>query len=316
MPHEAEHQDSEAMKLLKQRLGGLETEEGRTKGLEFKPQPTDCFVVTTPKAGTTWMQQICHQLRTGGSMDFDEISEVVPWIELAHDLDHPLDAPQVAAPRVYKTHCWYDHCPKGGKYIVVVRHPEDVALSFFNFFQGWYFEPGEIDITTFLREFWLKRGEPASRMQNASYHHHLTSWYHHRLDDNVLWVFFEDMKEHLEETVRRVDRFLGLHSPDDVIQTAVEHSSFAFMKTHESQFDEHITKRKRNPACGLPVEAGLGGGKVNQGQVGAAKAAIPSDVLSDIRDKWAKVVTPVTGHADYATFRAGMREELVAAGRW
>ena len=27
-----------------------------------------------------------HQLRSRGSMDFEEISVVVPWIEMAHDL--------------------------------------------------------------------------------------------------------------------------------------------------------------------------------------------------------------------------------------
>jgi hypothetical protein len=51
----------------------------------FRPEPTDIMITTTPKAGTTWMQQITHQLRTNGDKDFDEISAVVPWLELAHD---------------------------------------------------------------------------------------------------------------------------------------------------------------------------------------------------------------------------------------
>jgi hypothetical protein len=76
----------------------------------------------------------------------DEISEVVPWIELAHDYGVDLHTPQVTAPRVFKTHCWYDHVPKGGKYIVVVREPTDVAVSFFRFFEGWFFAPGEISL--------------------------------------------------------------------------------------------------------------------------------------------------------------------------
>ncbi len=43
-------------------------------------------MVTSPKCGTTWVQQIVHQLRSRGSMDFEEISIPVPWIEMAHDL--------------------------------------------------------------------------------------------------------------------------------------------------------------------------------------------------------------------------------------
>jgi hypothetical protein len=54
--------ESKTVELLKKRLSGFETKEG-----------------------TIWVQQICHQLRTGGDMEFEEISQVVPWIELARD---------------------------------------------------------------------------------------------------------------------------------------------------------------------------------------------------------------------------------------
>ena len=51
-----------------------------------RPTVGDVLVVTSPKCGTTWVQQIVHQLRSRGSMDFEEISVPVPWIEMAHDL--------------------------------------------------------------------------------------------------------------------------------------------------------------------------------------------------------------------------------------
>ena len=262
------------------------------------------------------MQQICHQLRTHGSMDFEEISEVIPFVELAHDLGHDLTQPQVAEPRIFKTHCWYDHCPKGAKYILVLRNPEDVALSFFKFFEGWYFQPGEISLEVFLREFWLQRGIPASRMQNASYHHHLLSWYAHRLDPNVLTVFYEDMKADLEGTVRRVARFLQLDASQATLAVAVEHSSFEFMKAHATQFDEHVTKRKRNPACGLPLDAGMGGGKVNQGTVGGAKALLPEHLQAEIHAKWRDTVERELGFPDYEAFRQSLTAELREHQRW
>jgi hypothetical protein len=79
--------ESKAIELLKKTLSGFETKEG-----------------------TTWVQQICHQLRTGGDMEFEEISQVVPWIELARDQGQDLEAEQVAPPRCFKMHCWYDRC--------------------------------------------------------------------------------------------------------------------------------------------------------------------------------------------------------------
>ena len=84
---------------MKQRLSGLETEEGRLHGLNFKPRSKDVFVVTPPKCGTTWMQQILHQLRSGGDMSFEEISDVIPFLEMAYDTEIDIEAEQQYQPR-------------------------------------------------------------------------------------------------------------------------------------------------------------------------------------------------------------------------
>src|ERR1700704_5180170 len=107
------------------------TPEGWQRGLDYKPDPTDVFIVTPAKCGTTWMQQIVHGLRTCGSMDFDEITRVVPWIEMAFDMGLDIYAPQVAAPRAFKTHWDLSQVPQGGKYISVVRDPKDAMLSLY-----------------------------------------------------------------------------------------------------------------------------------------------------------------------------------------
>ena len=49
----------------------------------WRPRPTDVVIAPYGKCGTTWLQQIFHTLRTGGDMDFEDISGVVPWIETA-----------------------------------------------------------------------------------------------------------------------------------------------------------------------------------------------------------------------------------------
>mmetsp|Transcript_20272 Transcript_20272/g.81597 ORF Transcript_20272/g.81597 Transcript_20272/m.81597 type:complete len:86 (-) Transcript_20272:3438-3695(-) len=50
--------------------------ENRIKAFSFKPRPSDVFIATSSKCGTTLAMQICHQLRTGGHMDFDDFYEV------------------------------------------------------------------------------------------------------------------------------------------------------------------------------------------------------------------------------------------------
>src|SRR5436189_6364174 len=79
------------------------TPDGVSHGLAYQPASTDIFIVTPAKCGTTWMQQIVHGLRTRGSMDFDEITRVVPWIEMAKDMGIDIYTPQVANPGAFKT---------------------------------------------------------------------------------------------------------------------------------------------------------------------------------------------------------------------
>ncbi|CAB4008611.1 sulfotransferase domain-containing, partial [Paramuricea clavata] len=75
------------------------SEEGVSRGLSFKPRSDDVFVVTPRKCGTTWMQQILHQLRSGGDMSFDDICDVIPYIELAYHTEIDLDAEHAYQPR-------------------------------------------------------------------------------------------------------------------------------------------------------------------------------------------------------------------------
>lgn len=88
----------------------------------------------------------------------------------------------------------------------------DVLVSFYHFFEDWFFESGSISLEEFAQEFWLQRGVPSSKMENASYFVHLVSWYQLRMDQNVLIICYEDMKENLECQVRRVARFMSTNA--------------------------------------------------------------------------------------------------------
>lgn len=100
-------------------------------------RPDDVIITGHVKSGTTWMQQIIHQLRTGGDENFDDIYNVVPL--LPPNFIKPcrnLDIDQVAVPRVFKTHCLYEAIPKvdgATRFVVTVRDPHDAQLSFVKF---------------------------------------------------------------------------------------------------------------------------------------------------------------------------------------
>ena len=73
-------------------------------GLAFQPQPSDVFIAPFGQCGTTWLQQIVHGLKSGGDMSFSEITEVIPWLEMAQLIGLDLQAPQPGPFRAYKSH--------------------------------------------------------------------------------------------------------------------------------------------------------------------------------------------------------------------
>jgi hypothetical protein len=78
-----------------------------------------------------------------------------------------------------------------------------------------------------------------------------------------------------------------------------------YMKEHESQFDEKLSKSMRNGACGLPADAGMGGGKI---RAGTTQKVLSKSRTRQIVQQWTEVVTPVTGCGSYQ----GLREKLKA----
>jgi hypothetical protein len=270
-----------------ERMQNFSTPEGWQRGLDYKPAPTDVFIVTPPKCGTTWMQQIVHGLRTRGSMDFDEICRVVPWLNMAHDCGIDIDAPQVAHPRAFKTHLTLEETPKGGTYIVILRNPHDALISHY-YFEGFFFEKGSIDIETFAREYYFPR---------QAIFNHIKAMWERRRDADVLPLCFENMKMDLPHTVERVAEFIGIPLDDELREIVVRQSDIKFMQAHENQFEDHIIRKARSAAMRLPMDGQLS--KVRDGQVGGAKLSVPEHIKKDLNDIWRNEITPKTGLRSY-----------------
>lgn len=77
----------------------------------FSPRASDVIISSFPKCGSTWLQQIVHTLRSRGHQDFDDISSLIPWIELAEPLGLDLNADQPFEPRAFKSHLPQDLAP-------------------------------------------------------------------------------------------------------------------------------------------------------------------------------------------------------------
>lgn len=278
--------------------------EGITHAEAFAARPDDVIISTYAKAGTTWMQQIVHGLRTKGDMDFGEITDVVPWIELAHDVGWDIVGEQKANPRAFKTHHDYGTVPKGARYIWVVRDPRDTAVSFYNFMNGWILERDAISIDDFVQQFFLERPTP------RDYWSHLVNWYRAKEQacdtENVLALTFEDMKDDLPTAVKRVAKFMGCEGAG-AIEIATRQAHFSFMKAAERQFDDHPLAQARCAALRLPV--GAGSSKVKSGTVGGHKNNLNDETANMLDAKWAEVVEAQLGFADYAALRKALAHD-------
>lgn len=269
----------------------LSTEAGEKKGMAFQPNPTDLIISPYSKSGTTWLQQMVHTLRTRGSMDFTEISEVVPWLESAHDLGLDLEKSQKWTPRAYKSHLPWPLVPKGCKYIYAIRDPKDVLISFYHFFEDFVFERGAITLREFAEDFFLKRAPP------MRYWYHLASWWQQRDNLDILFLCFEEMKANLPETVRRVADFAGIDLDDELFEITLLQSSYKFMKEHEDHFNESLTREYAEKNCAMPANGDLS--KVRAGKAGAHKQELPEDISARMDRIWDKEIGELFGLAYY-----------------
>ncbi|WP_428264173.1 sulfotransferase domain-containing protein [Haliangium sp.] len=270
----------------------------------FVVRPSDVLIATYPKCGTTWVQQIVHGLRTGGSMDFEEISMVVPWIETAPLLNIDLDAPQVATPRAFKTHLPWHLLPKGGRNIFVTREPGDVIVSFYHFMKGVTFDGDAIDLETFVFELVL------AEIPTGRWWEHLRAWWPVRGRDDVLMLCYEDMKDDLRTAVARIAAFCGIDADDALIDLATRQAEYDFMRAHGTQFDDHPTIAAFTKLQGLPPARTT---KVRTGRVGDRTRELSPRVVTMLEERWRREIAEPLGLASYEDVRATLRAEAAAA---
>lgn len=265
----------------------------------YQPRPSDIVISPYGKCGTTWLQQTFHTLRTGGDMDFDDISRVVPWIEQAamHDID--LNADQRAEPRGFKSHLSYREIPKGGKYVVSFREPKDAFVSMFRFMEGWFIEPGTVAMEDFFQG-WMAGGP-----EGDGYWGHLLGWWEQRDNPDVLLLTYGHMIADPERHVRKLAEFSEIAADPDLIALTLERSSLGYMLEYKDRFDDAMARAQSEIRCNLPP--GSDSAKVRKGGVGGHKAELPAAIADQIDAIWTERVTTVTGHADYAALESDIR---------
>jgi len=270
---------------------------------EFTVRPTDIIVATFPKTGTTLVTWICHQLRTGGDLNFETIYEVVPWPTLSWDIGYdPNTQGSQFFPRVFKSHLRMASIFRGCKYIVTIRDPVKTAMSFYNFLGKAKKVPYVVamDVSTFTRETpFLKGKEDGSRASIWEFYKE-----YHILRDcpSVLVLVYEDLVKDTPACIRRVAKFMGIEATDELIDKVASMSTKEFMAAHMNKFDEPYERAKQLGRAG-DLSQLAAGAKI---AVDSHEQVLDAAATKFLHGRWRETMGPL-GYSDYQSFAAMFR---------
>ncbi|KAK3528961.1 hypothetical protein QTP70_014151 [Hemibagrus guttatus] len=201
----------------------------------FCPHPSDLLISTYPKSGTTWVQEIVDLLRNNGDA---EICKRAPTTERSPFLEghYPPPIPsgldllkKIKPPRVIKTHLPIQLVPKGFwenkcKVIYVARNAKDNVTSYYHFDRMNLIHPEPGSWEEYLQKFM------EGKLAWGSWYDHVKGYWKEKEKRNILYMFFEDMKENPRREIVRIMQYLDLSLSDDIIDKIVELTSFKAMK--------------------------------------------------------------------------------------
>ena len=273
------------------------------KMYNFPLREDDIWIVTYPKTGITWTQEIVWMLVNNVDKEaanvpqmvrspFLELSSVMPFAALkaanmkpddqmlCSALEDPIEyAKNMTGRRVLKAHVPLEFLPPNlvekCKVIYVARHVKDTAVSFYKHNLN---VPGHGFVGSF-DEF--VRFYEEGLMVFGSYWHHVLSGWNVKDHPNVKFIWFEDMKKDQKAVVKDLCQFLSHPLSSQKIDALLNHVSFAVMSKNTMA----------NPLAGLPKQEG---NFMRKGEVGDWKNFFTPE-RSEKWNKWINKNTKGTG---------------------
>uniref|UniRef100_A0A8C5A6B6 Sulfotransferase n=1 Tax=Gadus morhua TaxID=8049 RepID=A0A8C5A6B6_GADMO len=199
------------------------------RGVLFRPD--DILIVTYPKSGTVWMQEIVPLILSQGDpvvVDTVPNWDRVPWLEARAYIQN-LD--QRPSPRVFITHFQYNMMPTGflkvkPRVIYVMRNPRDVFTSYLHFSRmaSYLVSPGTQ--TEFLNKFL------DGKVIFGSWFDHVKGWLS-ATEQHIMYISYEEMILDLEASVTRMAQFLDTPLDSEMIRKITDRCVFKNMKKNK-----------------------------------------------------------------------------------
>jgi hypothetical protein len=226
-------------------------EEDSARWIEFPYRDGDIVISTRSKSGTTWMQMICALLVFQTPDLPAPLGEISPWLDWLvmprEDVLARLDAQDHR--RIIKTHTPLDGIPVDARatYIVVARHPLDLAVSLYH--QGANIDRDRVRELTGqasggrpppelppLRQWlmaWVERDSDKRDLDSfANVMWHLSVAWRRRHDSNVVLVHYDALRRDLEGEMRQLAGALDVGVDEATWPALVHAATFDSMRAN------------------------------------------------------------------------------------
>ncbi|XP_073483911.1 sulfotransferase 6B1-like isoform X2 [Aquarana catesbeiana] len=167
------------------------------KALEtFETRDDDIMIAAYPKCGSNWSIMLLHSMVL--AVHNKQPCALIPIIE-------------------FKS-------PNKFEILVIFRNPKDTAVSMFHFYNNNPMLPTYNSFDDFFPDFM------SGKVAWGSYFDHAIDWNKHLDEDTVLLMTFEDMKEDLEGSIKKISEFFSLPLTEEQVKIIADKGTFKSMK--------------------------------------------------------------------------------------